>query len=190
MVNGGSSMSPRWIGWVFVLMLMFLAACQGRQPPAGQVEPVGGASVGGGGRSAGPTTPLAEVTSRPSAPRDAHAGLAAAGTVIVVHVGQRLVVGLAGRWTAPVARVREATPTASLQPLRRDQAQGFPLPGPASATFTAVRVGWAVVTAKTDDSCLHATPACALPQQVFTLTVHVLPRPGEGAGPLPVPAPS
>jgi hypothetical protein len=127
-------------------MLVFLAASQGRQLPAGQVEPARGASVGGGGRSAKPTTPLAEVTSRPSALGDAHAGLAATGSDIVVHVGQRLVVDLAERWTAPAARAREATPTAPLQPLRRDHAQGFPVPGPASATFTAVRVGWAVVT--------------------------------------------
>jgi hypothetical protein len=183
-------MSPRWIGWVFVPMFMFLTACQGRQLPAGQVEPAGGASAGSGGRSAKPTTPLAEVTSRPSELGDAHAGLAATRTVIVVHVGQRLVVDLAEQWTAPAARAMEATPTARLQPLRRDHAQGFPVPGPASATFTAVRVGWAVVTAKTDDACLHSTPACALPQQLFTVTVHVLPRPGKGAGPLPVPAPS
>lgn len=183
-------MSPRWIGWVLVPTLMFLAACQSSQLPAGQVEPAGGASAGSGGRSANPTTTLAELTNRPSALGAAHVGLAANGTIILVHVGQRLVVDLAEHWTAPAARARGATPTAPLQPLRREHARGFPVPGAASATFTAVRVGYAVVTAETDYACLHTTPACAVPQQLFTITVKVLPSPGKGAGPLPVPAPS
>ena len=183
-------MSPRWIGWVFVPMLMFLAACQASQLPAGPVEPAGGASAGSGGPSAKPTTTLAEVTNRPSSLGAAHAGLAANGTIILVHVGQRLVVDLAEHWTAPTARAKEGSATAPLQPLRRDRARGFPVPGPASATFTAVRVGWAVVSAETDYACLHTTPACALSQQQFTITVKVLPSQGKGAGPLPVPAPS
>jgi len=192
-------MSPRRIGWVFVPMLMLLPACQASQLPAGPAEPAGGASsgastggssTGSGGRTAKPTATPAEVTNRPSELGAAHAGLAANGTSIVVHVGQRLVVDLAEHWTAPAARAREGSVTAPLQPLRRGRAQGFPVPGPASATFTAVRVGSAVVTAKTDYACLHAVPACALPQQSFTVTVRVLPSPGKGAGPPPVPAPS
>jgi hypothetical protein len=194
------SMSSRRIGGVFLPMLMLLAACQASPPPAGQVEPAGGASAGGasaGGASAGgggvsshPPTPLRTATSGSSELGVVHAGLAANGTSIVVHVGQRLVVDLADHWTAPAARAREASVTAPLQPLRRGLAQGFPVPGPASATFTAVRVGWALVTAETDYACLHAVPACALPQQSFTITVKVLPSPGKGAGPPPVPAPS
>jgi hypothetical protein len=116
--------------------------------------------------------------------------LAANGTVVIVRVGQQLVVELAEHWTAPAAAAAAASGTAPLQPLRRDRAQGFPVTGAASATFTAVRVGSAVVTASTDYACLHATPACALPQRLFSITVQVLPRPGQGAGPLPVPPPS
>ena len=99
-------------------------------------------------------------------------------------------VDLPEHWTAPAARAREVSVTAPMQPLQRGRAHGFPVPGPASATFTAVRVGYAVVTAETDYACLHTTPACAVPQQLFTITVKVLPSPGKGAGPLPVPAPS
>lgn len=183
-------MSPERMGRVVLPVLMLLAGCQASPPSAGQVGPAGGASAGNGGGGAHRPRTLPRATSRLSELGVTHTGLAANGTVIRVHLGQRLVVDLAEQWMAPAARAREASATAPLQPLRRGRAQGFPVPGPASATFTAVRVGWAVVTAETDYACLHTTPACALAQQQFTITVQVLPRPGEGAGPLPVPAPS
>ncbi len=183
-------MSPERIGLVILPALLLLAACQASPRPAGQIGPAGRASAGSGAGIAQPPRTLPRATSRLSQLGVTHAGLAANGTVIRVHVGQRLVVNLAEQWTAPAARARQASATAPLQLLRRGPAQGFPVPGLASATFTAVRVGWAVVTAATDYACLHATPACALAQQQFTVTVQVLPRPGEGAGPLPVPAPS
>jgi hypothetical protein len=183
-------MSPRRIGRIVLPVLLLVTACQASPLPTGPVEPAGRASAGGGGVRTQPPTPSQGATSRPSEPGVAHAGLAANGTTVLVHVGQRLVVDLPEHWTAPAARAREASVTAPLQPLQRGRAHGFPVPGPASATFTAVRVGWVVVTAKTDYACLHAVPACALPQQLFTMTVQVLPRPGEPAGPLPMPASS
>jgi hypothetical protein len=183
-------MSPRWISRIVLPMLLLVTACQASPLPTGPVEPAGGASAGSGGVRAQPPTLSKGATSAPSEPGVAHAGLAANGTTVLVHVGGRLVVDLPEHWTAPAARASDASVTASLQPLQRSRAHGFPLPGPASTTFTAVRVGWAVVSAETDYACLHAVPASALPQQLFTMTVQVLPRPGEPAGPLPIPVPS
>jgi hypothetical protein len=183
-------MGPRRIGRTVLPVLLLVTACQESTLPTGPVEPAGTVSAGGGGVRAQPPTPSQGATSRSSEPGVAHAGLAADGTTVLVHVGGRLVVDLPEHWTAPAARAREVSVTAPMQPLQRGRAHGFPVPGPASATFTAVRVGWAVVTAESDYACLHDVPACALPQQLFTMTVQVLPRPGEPAGPLPIPASS
>jgi hypothetical protein len=111
-------------------------------------------------------------------------GLSANSSLLVLHVGQRLRVVLAPDWTAPRAVAPDAV-TAPLQPLRTDSAVGYPAPGSASATFTAVRSGVALVSAHTDSRCLHTHPMCALPVHLFSLTAKVLPAPGTPAGPLP-----
>ena len=112
-------------------------------------------------------------------------GLSFNGGRIELQVSERLRVELAGSWSPPQAAV--AGEGAGLAPLRRDSAQGYPAPGPAWALFTAVRKGPAVVTAHTDFGCFHTHPMCAMPQERFSLTVLVVPPPGQGAGPLPVP---
>jgi hypothetical protein len=111
-------------------------------------------------------------------------GLSANGSLLVLQVGQQLRVVLGPDWTAPRPVAADAV-TAPLQPLRTDSVVGYPAPGPASATFTAVRPGVAQVSARTDSGCLHTHPMCALPVRLFSLTVKVLPAPGTPAGPLP-----
>lgn len=135
--------------------------------------------------------PSSQPSSQPSfgtgrSPDVVRIGLEASGRTLTLHVGQRLVVSLPVQWTAPVAQAAPTDPTRALVPLRTDSATGFPAAGPAVASFTATRVGTAVVTARTDAACLHETPTCLLPQQLFTVRVEVRPVPGQGAGPLPM----
>jgi hypothetical protein len=110
------------------------------------------------------------------------------GGTVVLTVGLRLVVTLAVNWTPPKAMAVGSGVTAELQPLRAVSSAGFPAPGVASATFTAVRPGTAAIVAVTDYPCLHATPVCALPQREFMVTVRVRPPTGTCGGPLPKPA--
>ena len=113
-------------------------------------------------------------------------GLAAHGGTVRLQVGQQLVVTLGPSWTAPQAQTPVSDAGAMLQPLRTDSATGFPAPGTAATTFTAVRVGPAVVSAHTDAGCRHTSPRCALPQSDFQVSVQVQPPPGQGGGALPM----
>lgn len=108
---------------------------------------------------------------------------------MTLHVGDQLLVTLEPDWTPPRAQATAADPGPALHPLRTDGATGFPN-GPATATFTAARVGDATVTARTDAACLHTVPQCMVAQLAFEVTVHVQPRPGTGAGPLPMTPPT
>jgi hypothetical protein len=113
------------------------------------------------------------------------AGIDSDGRSVTLQVGQTLVVSLPAGWTAPAAGPAQTDTAPSLQPLRTDVARGFPVGGQSYSRFTAIRVGMAVVSANTDATCLHMTPRCAIPQQLFELHVIVHPVPGGGGGPLP-----
>ncbi len=113
-------------------------------------------------------------------------GYAERGQVVALHVGQRLVVTLGDGWVAPSAHAVARDPEPPLQPLSTQQASGYPA-GPATATFVAVRAGRVLVSAQTDEACLHSKPPCVITPQVFELSVHVMPVPGTGSGPLPKP---
>ena len=134
------------------------------------------------------TGPSPSISAGPGAAVTVQVGLASNGGQIELRVYQRLRVVLAGSWTAPQAAA--AGEGAGLAPLRRDAAHGYPAPGAAWALFTAVRKGAGVVTAHTDYACLQTHPMCARAQQEFSLTVVVVPPPGQGAGPLPMPGSS
>ncbi len=111
------------------------------------------------------------------------------GREVVLRVGETLKVTLAPGWTPPTESSTTLNPTATLYPLRTSNAVGFPDARPAAATFIAIRPGDAVISARTDFTCLHLTPTCALPQRSFTLNVHVPPLHGA-RGPQPAPGPS
>jgi len=102
-----------------------------------------------------------------------------AGATVFLTTGQRVVVevgfpghpGLTGTpqgadmyWDVPQA--------ATSGPLYRNGAVGCP-GGSALAVFTAVGTGGTTVTATTDAPCLHAHPACAIPQQDIQIFVVV-----------------
>jgi hypothetical protein len=50
---------------------------------------------------------------------------------------------------------------------------GYPSHQPASAVFRAAAPGTARLTSLSDFACLHETPRCAVPQQVWEVTVLV-----------------
>ncbi|HJR19932.1 MAG TPA: hypothetical protein VJ922_09480 [Actinomycetota bacterium] len=58
--------------------------------------------------------------------------------------------------------------------IKRTQAEGgYPTGSPATATFVAVREGTAGISSTTDHACLHASPSCALPQQLWSVQIRV-----------------
>ena len=56
---------------------------------------------------------------------------------------------------------------------RTEAGGGYPTDTPATATFIAVRTGTAEISSTTDYACLHATPSCALPQQLWSVQIRV-----------------
>ena len=102
-----------------------------------------------------------------------------AGATVFLTAAQRLVVevgyatppGWTGTpqgadiyWDVPQSEARG--------PLYRNGAISCP-GGSALAVFTAVGTGGTTVSATTDAPCLHARPACAIPQQVVEIYVVV-----------------
>lgn len=90
------------------------------------------------------------------------------GSLVRLHVGQRLRVLLGGRgdqWHRP----------ASSEPsLRLTTASGgYPTGHPADAIFVGVEAGTASITSITDHPCLHAHPPCKIAQRVWSVHVHV-----------------
>ena len=180
-------------GFGTVLVTALLAGCASAGTPSG----AGGSAVASAVTgmptpvlSTGPPSVRSSAGTSVSAPPGAgsrQVGLGANGSTIVLRVRQQLELTLAPNWTPPRAGIRAPGVMSALQPLLMIASVGFPAAGTAAATFTAIRTGTAVVTASTDYACLHTTPRCLPPQQLFTLTVTVLPRLGGGAGPLPKP---
>lgn len=104
---------------------------------------------------------------------------AASNHMVALQVGQQLVVTLGPGWSPPRAQTPASDTGAAIQPLRADTTSdpAHPTTGSGGSTvFTAVRVGQAVVRARSTSGA------------DFTVTVLVQPVPGERAGPLPVPA--
>ena len=65
-------------------------------------------------------------------------------------------------------------PDAGGQPVRLIQDRSARQP--ARAVFHAIAPGTATLSAISDTACLHAHPACSVPQQVWTVTVVVSAR--------------
>ncbi|MEP7019410.1 MAG: hypothetical protein ABI808_02070 [Pseudonocardiales bacterium] len=184
MTNSDLPRTSTGAGLGALVAAMLLGGCA-TPSPARIAASSGGSVSASAGSTAAPTPVVTSgspssgtpVTSSPSPPASAprQVGLQASGTTIALRVGQTLVVTLAPNWTPPVAGPAESSAQAATPPLRRDSAVGFPSAGAAAATFTAVHVGTATVSAHTDFACLHTKPRCLRPQQLFTLTVQVLP---------------
>lgn len=115
-----------------------------------------------------PATPSA--TSSPDRPAGTlELTEADAGSTVALRVGDQVVLRLApgiGSWQAPTSDAPSR--------LRRVHADGgYPQQGVAAATFIALAPGNAQISSTTDAACLHAVPPCALPQQLFAVTVTI-----------------
>jgi hypothetical protein len=90
------------------------------------------------------------------------------GKTFRLTVGQQLTVVLAKSpmmWDQPTAHGSAVA--------RVSSSGGYPGTTPAMAVFRAVSPGTAQVTSATDMQCLHATPRCLPPQQIWSITVVV-----------------
>ncbi|GAA5005603.1 hypothetical protein GCM10023317_40240 [Actinopolymorpha pittospori] len=86
-----------------------------------------------------------------------------------LHRGQSAHVILAGTggfaWHVPAATGTVVR--------RSDAGGGYPTQEPARATFTAIRIGRAVISATDDIGCLHTRPACLPPTRLWQATIIV-----------------
>ena len=90
------------------------------------------------------------------------------GETLRLTVGQQFTVVLATSpmmWDQPTAQGSAVT--------RVSASGGYPGTSPAQAVFRAVAPGTAQVTSATDMQCLHATPRCSVPQEIWSVRVVV-----------------
>ncbi|MDR2984938.1 MAG: hypothetical protein LBV34_08860 [Nocardiopsaceae bacterium] len=94
------------------------------------------------------------------------------GATVKVMSGQEITVVLGGQGTLQWTKPRLAGPAAAV--LRQLSASGgYPSQTAARATFRAAQAGSAVILSSTDAKCLHAHPACAIPERLWRVTVVV-----------------
>jgi hypothetical protein len=92
-----------------------------------------------------------------------------AGSTVELRVGDSLRVELDADYQPATAH-----PAGVLD--RTYQAGGYPTGQPMVAVFKATAAGSADVESSTDYACLHSTPSCALPQQLWSVHVVVKAR--------------
>jgi hypothetical protein len=92
-----------------------------------------------------------------------------AGSTVELRVGDSLRVELGADYRPATAR-----PAGVLE--RTSATGGYPTGQPMVAVFKAIATGSADVESSTDYACLHATPSCALPQQLWSVHVVVKAR--------------
>lgn len=90
------------------------------------------------------------------------------GKTVELRVGQSLRVELGRDYQQPTAGTDGVLD-------RTSATGGYPTGKEMIAVFRAVAAGNADVESSTDYACLHATPSCALPQQLWS--VHVVVKP-------------
>ncbi len=114
--------------------------------------------------SPSPTGPPTSATVIPAGP----VTRADDGKTFQLAVGQQVTVVLAASpmmWDQPTAQGSAVT--------RVSASGGYPGTAPAQAVFRAVAPGTAQLTSATDMRCLHATPRCSVPQEIWSVTVVV-----------------
>jgi hypothetical protein len=160
---------------VIVLAAAAAAAC-GTQPG----EPSGGAPAPGGSAAATrtasvpPTGREAGTSPPPASPAPTLTGPATLseadnGVSVRLSAGQTVTVVLPSQgmlsWHLPAA--------AGIVVRRISAAGGYPGHRPAQATFLATQRGSTTLKAVNDAACLHAQPACTVPQQTWQATITV-----------------
>lgn len=90
------------------------------------------------------------------------------GTTVRLRRGQHLRVRLStGPWDPPVSSVDGVV-------VRRSSTGGYPSDSPVDATFDAVGVGSADITAQSDAACFHVEPRCMMASRQWQVRVTVL----------------
>jgi hypothetical protein len=124
---------------------------------------------------AGTTQPNATGNSTPS-PKPSKSlvrvvGTDDAGSTVEVKVDESLRVELSSDYGPPTARPAGIVERTSVD-------GGYPTGRPMVAVFRATAPGTADIESTTDYACLHATPRCMLPQQLWSIhvVVRVSPR--------------
>ena len=93
--------------------------------------------------------------------------IASVSSPVHLHVGEDLNVALAAEFHPPAAADPGVLGAVA-------SAGGYPSNAPVNAVFVALKPGRTAVTTVSDNVCLHATPACMIPQQQVTLRVVVV----------------
>lgn len=149
---------------------------------AGVVAGCGTQAAAGHGTASSPASASASASavSVTQTPQPSAAGTSPApggsGVLTVADNGRTIRVAAGHSVTVVLGRNGLAwhIPAASSTVLRRTSASGgYPGRAPARATFLAVRPGRAQLSAADDAACLHAQPACMLPQRAWVVSVVV-----------------
>lgn len=158
--------------WGLIVALFAAASCAAptsvnpaadRSTPPGEILPTGTATA----------TPASTITSTAAPPTPPPTVTGArtlneqdSGTTVILRVGETVGVILPSDYHQPSGRGDAIE--------RTHAGGGYPTGSRATATFTAVRTGSAEISSTTDYACLHATPSCALPQQLWSVRVQVV----------------
>jgi len=120
-----------------------------------------------GTASGSPSTPRPTTTPSPKSSTGSVrvVGRDDSGSTVELKVGESFRVELDANYQPATAR-----PDGVLE--RTSETGGYPTGQPMIAVFKAIAAGQADVESTTDYACLHATPRCALPQQLWM--VHVV----------------
>ncbi len=173
-------MRPKHVRRLTLITVIALAAAaagcgtQHGEPPGGPAPAPHGSAAAARTASSPPAAREGGASPPPGIPSPALTGPATLteadnGATVRLSPGQRVIVVLSSHgmlsWHIPAATgtiVRRAS-----------AAGGYPAPRPARATFIATRSGSATLNAVNDAQCLHAQPACTVPQQAWQVTIIV-----------------
>ena len=161
---------------VMVLAAAGAAACgtQPGEPPGGGAPAPRGSAAAARTASALPTARDAGTSPSPAGPSATLTGPATLseadnGVTVRLAPGQTVTVMLPSHgmlsWHIPA-------PTGTAV-RRTSAAGGYPGQRPARATFLATQRGSITLKAVNDATCLHAQPACSVPQQTWHVTITV-----------------
>jgi hypothetical protein len=174
-------MRPRHVKTLSLITIIALAAAgaaacgtQPAEPPGGSAPAPGGSAAAARTASVPPAASAGGSTPTSASPPSDVTGPATLteadnGATVRLAPGQRVIVVLSSQgmlsWHVPAAR------GASVR--RLGASGGYPARRPARATFSATRRGSATLNAVNDAQCLHAQPACMIPQQAWQVTIVV-----------------
>lgn len=149
--------------------LLAVVACGNPSTPGagptstGEITPAGTTTASPATTTTPPATPSPSLSPTVSGPRTLTQ--ADTGTTVLLKVGESVRVVLPAEYYVP--------DTTGAAVSRSEPSGGYPTGEPATTTFTAIAVGNVDLNSTNDYACLHATPSCSLPQQLWSVRVSV-----------------